>query len=293
MGLDICRLSVSATGDFQIMIAVAGKDLSIEVLTLECSTAKGLSAFNTYTIFKDSHPAAITKLVFSTFHAPPTPSTTSAGPQTVKLASVSFGQTVVVHTLPLQLYSPRKNKTARYVLSSAGSSHAWETTFSTLMAILVIAVVSFLLQAFTEIRGGVPPTLGAPDWLSPRWKEMIHRPYLQSEPYILQSSQPIVSTVKHTLEDLVALQSSAETPKAIIIREDHAGQVSTGLLHGNDITENESMRKWEDLQEHEQDRWRKRLTDTGHWTAKQGEKVLKGLFFGELAGAVADAVRGA
>ncbi|ERF73084.1 hypothetical protein EPUS_06545 [Endocarpon pusillum Z07020] len=73
VGLEVCFLSTSpSTGERQILIAVAGQDGSIELLTMEYSPKQGLGKFKPYTIIRDIHPASITNLAFSTF-IPPSP----------------------------------------------------------------------------------------------------------------------------------------------------------------------------------------------------------------------------
>jgi hypothetical protein len=54
----------------------------------------------------------------------------------------------------------------------------------------------------------------------------------------------------------------------------------------------ETLKKWEDLQEHEQVGWKKKLSDAGHWTTSQGDSVLQGILFSEWAGIVGAAVGG-
>lgn len=46
------------------------------------------------------------------------------------------------------------------------------------------------------------------------------------------------------------------------------------------------MRKWESLTGQEKKRWKRKLKEAGQWTEQQGEAVLKGVFFGQLAGIV-------
>ena len=52
-------------------------------------------------------------------------------------------------------------------------------------------------------------------------------------------------------------------------------------------------RPWEDLLDHEKEIWKKRLVDAGEWSVSEGESVLKGVLFSQVAGAVGGAVRGA
>jgi len=296
IALEVCFLPESTNGERQIIIAVAGQDNTIELLTLEDSRKKGLSVFRPFTILRDIHPAGITQMSFSQFPSPPTSDAAAARPQYVKLASVSFANTVVVHTLPLTRQQANEPKNTRYILAKSGSSEVLQTTFSLFMAIFVIGIAAFFLQAFTEIRGGIPPTLGAVDWLSPRVRAMIAQPYNPSSAImntpIIPTEIPSVEDVRHKLADLITQQSTQENPKAIIVRDVAGTELSTEVHHGAEIVERE-VRRWEELHEHEKEGWRKRLTDAGHWTADQGEAILKGVFFSELAGMVGEIVRGA
>ncbi|PGH18214.1 hypothetical protein AJ79_00552 [Helicocarpus griseus UAMH5409] len=178
LGLDICPLSESPMGVRQFIIAVSGNDNSIQLLTLEQThkTKNTFSKLRPYSTLRNVHPFSMTRLVFSTFNPPAQPPSADVRPQYVKLASISVGNTVVVHTLPLAP-SPPKFKHPRYVLVQPGPSELIQTLFSGFMALIVVAIGAFFLQAFTEIRGGVPPTLGAQEWLSPGIRSMIARPY--------------------------------------------------------------------------------------------------------------------
>ncbi|OAX79423.1 hypothetical protein ACJ72_06261 [Emergomyces africanus] len=178
LGLDVCPLSESAMGARQFIIAVSGNDNSIQILTLELThKSKGtFSKFRVFATLHNVHPFSMTRLVFSTYIPPTQPVSADVRPQYVKLASISVGNTVVVHTLPLTPSAP-KSRHPRYVLVQPGGSELLPTLFSGFMALIVVALGAFFLQAFTEIRGGVPPTLGAQDWLSPKLRSMIARPY--------------------------------------------------------------------------------------------------------------------
>lgn len=294
VALDVCFLSALPSGEQQVIVAVAGSDNSIELLTLDYSKSKGYSTFRPYTILRDIHPGGITQIAFSNFTPPPS-SPTEDRAEYVKLASVSFANTVVVHTLPLQSQSTDKSTVPRYVLAKSGGSEAIQTTFSVFMAILVVGIVAFFMQVFMEVRGGVPPLLGAVDWLSPQMRELIAKPYMLASPAlqapVLPTDIPRVEDVKQKLADLVSEQSTEEKPKAIIVR-DAGGELSTEVHHDEEIVQREA-RRWEDLHEHERVSWRKKLTDAGHWTADNGETILKGVFFSELADMVGDIVRGA
>ena len=292
ISLDTCLLSSSQTGERQMVIAVASQSGSIEILTLDYSPKSGPGKFRTHSLFQDvGHPASITKLAFSTFVPPPIPVTKDTKPQYIKLASTSIAQTVVVHTLPLSPQPPTESTTPRYILTPPKSSEILQTTFSVTIALLVIGIAAFLLQAFTEIRGGVPPLLGATDWLSPGMRELIARPYMFAEDRSSAASIPVASTVPPRLQDMIVQGDDSEMPKAIVVR-DRGTEISAEVRHDAEVVKDETLKRWEDLEEHQKVGWKKRLSDAGHWAESQGEAVLKGVFFSELAGVVGDFVRG-
>ncbi|KAL8999990.1 MAG: hypothetical protein Q9169_001235 [Polycauliona sp. 2 TL-2023] len=168
--LSITHLSSTPTSkSSQLVIAVAGQDSSIEMVTLEHARNPPYKSLNfkLYTILRSVHPQQITSLSFSTF-APPVATESPAPPQYIKLASTSIASTVIVHTFPLILYRPptQRSRGGRYVLTSPERSDAATMGLSILFSALAIALGAFFLQAFLEIRGGAPDYLGAKGWLS-------------------------------------------------------------------------------------------------------------------------------
>ena len=342
-GLDVCLLSVSESGERQFVIAVAGQDLSIEVFTLEFRPGKGFSTFKKHSYFQNVHPASITSLRFSNFISPALPVTKDTRPQLIKLASTSVANTVIVHTFPLQPY-PAKSRTPRYLLKPPGASDLAQTSFSVFMAILVIGIAAFFLQCLTEIRGGVPSTLGASEWLnkrSPRFHEIIARPYFTTpaESLAKHGRKPVqaAESASTLLSDLLSSTAtpssspsssdtaSSATAPIIIVRDtsdpsipppssdsdsrsnnnngitaqlipashpDHPSQSQSQSEFGSD-SDSETLKKFEDLPRPLQNKWKEKLKRAGHWAEDQGEAVLKGVFFSEVAGFVGGVVAGA
>lgn len=164
----------------QTVIAVAGQDNSISILTLDHPSNPPFPSlkFRTFAFVRNVHELQVTSLTLSTFHLPSELST--APPQYLKLASTSIASTVVVQTLPLTPYPlpTAKQRPSRYVLTKPGRSEATQTAFSVLISAIVIAIGAFFLQAFTEVRGGTPEYLGAKGWLGDRVHGWIARPYM-------------------------------------------------------------------------------------------------------------------
>jgi len=204
----------------QHAIAIAGQDISITVLTLDHSPgSSGPLRFRTHTVLRNVHPLQMTALAFSTFLHPSDPLT--APPQYLKLASTSMSSTVIVHTFPLiPLPTPsRKQKTpSRYVLQPPGAGEAAQMSFSILVSIIVIAFGAFLLQAWTEIRGGTPEYLGAKGWLSQRVHGYIALPYMFEDAHpVITSNLPKVEDVKRKVPDTKEVMDSVYNKVGSII----------------------------------------------------------------------------
>ncbi|KAJ5641535.1 hypothetical protein N7490_005535 [Penicillium lividum] len=165
LGLDVCALGTNPVGQQQTIIAASGSDNSITLWTVEYGPNRGYEKIKLYTTLRDVHPFSMTKLCFSTFIAPAHPITPDVPPQKVKLASVSMGNTVVVHTLPLSPFPP-SSRYPRYTLSLPGPSETWELLTYVSVCILSFSAIIFAILVYMEIRGATPPYFGATDWLS-------------------------------------------------------------------------------------------------------------------------------
>ena len=392
--LSVCHLPASVPSEnAQNVIGVAGQDNSITILTLDHPQQKPIPSlkFRTHAVLRDVHTNLITSLSFASFRSPPEPA--AASPQYIKLASTSIEHSVVVHTLPLAPYPPpsRNRNPTRYVLTPPGRSEATQITFSVLISAFMIALGAFLLQAFTEIRGGTPEYLGAKGWLNERVHGWIARPYMFDENVqsvkvprvVTQASEETRSEATDTVENTkkgvesikipgindlrvpglepdpaegvksVAAEvvgsvgdrltqvkdavqdageaaqnsveqaaedvsesaekvqkklglrsllsrrsassaaksvSSEDFPSEIIVQHDeNSKSVSADVRDANTVI-GDAHKKWEDLEAHERETWKRRLIDAGEWAVEEGEAVLKGVFFQNIALAVGAAV---
>lgn len=256
LGLDVCAFSASQNGEQQFLVAVSGNDHSIELLTLESTQKAGFSKLRHYKTLRDVHPLSMTKLCFSTFISPELPLESSVAPQYIKLASVSMGNTIVVHTIPLSPH-PGPSRNPRYVLVRPGMPDALTTILSSLVAIFVVILGAVFIQAVTEIRGGVPPTLGATEWLSPRLRRMVAKPYMFENTYkdSVTPGETEVPIIKTPLRDDDVTGDSAETQ-------------SSG------VDEEGDTRSWYDLSEEEREEWKHGLREEGIWSPEDGEDWL-------------------
>ncbi|OJI84347.1 hypothetical protein ASPTUDRAFT_56268 [Aspergillus tubingensis CBS 134.48] len=269
LGLDTCLLSPDpTTNQQQAVIAISGSDQSIELLTLEFNPSTNrYNHFQAYTSLRDVHPFSMTKLCFSRFHSPSLPVSPETPPQYIKLASVSMGNTVVVHTLPLSPCPPT-SRSPRYVLSMPGDSEIWTNLTSSFAAILSILTVCFILQAFTEIRGAMPPYLGAKDWLPPSIRDAVAIPYEPFTPSPSSSASPSIPTTSSTPIPEVEYPAQIRSLNDILLSSDDLQQQQQGHLS-----------------EETRHRWISQLTQAGYEPSGEDvdvESIFKGVRFGDL-----------
>jgi glycyl-tRNA synthetase len=107
---------------------------------------------------------------------------------------------------------------------------------------------------------------------------------------ILRQHRPVAGDVAAdpVIED-AELEFAAGTRRAVVVVRDHGEHLGAELHEDEEVAEEQGTR-WEKLSRAERDKWKKRLVQAGEWAFEEGEAVLKGVFFGELAAVVAGAV---
>ncbi|KAK1066862.1 hypothetical protein LTR74_006912 [Friedmanniomyces endolithicus] len=311
--MDVCALDADKSGNQQVAIAVAGSDISIEIYVTNYQHATDtFSPFRSYVTLRDVHKHQMTKLCFSPFHSPsrapdPEPASTGPngepippkepqpamhpGPQYIRLASVSYGNTVVVDTLPLSPLEPQ-NKHSRYVLS-----HPSDERFTTVAYIAVITMIvlvtAFLLQSF--LTGFSESESGPFSLLPQNFRHFLDKPANAARGVQYELASKVESAVpsnlpvvKARLRDLLATHGGSES-KALVVRD---GGDSTSLsvdVHPDReayLKQDTAAMHWDQLSREQQAGWKAKLVQTGEWTVEEGETVLKGVLFSGYAGMV-------
>lgn len=337
-GMDVCALDSDVqTGARQIIIAVAGQDISVSIFTLDYQGTRSdaMSKFRNFSVMRDVHAFQITQIRLSPFHSSTTSSAfpsgsnkekgtavaqqKKAGSQRVHLATTSMGNTVVVDTLPLQLFS------GRYILNSARAAQV-QTGATVGVAGIIGLIMLLLLQSFIAVtypesavasinlQQYVPSELrDALSRLAPPGSH--RRAVIEEVEYVLHAVEGVVShpfdgetrladLLHHLSESGHLHRPSADSqnpPKgAVIIRPANenpdSGNPDTVALSTDLHPEGEESvlkadkhaKRWEDLDERQKAVWRTRLQDAGAWLESEGETVLKGIFFSSYAGVVGD-----
>jgi len=278
-GMAVRNLSLPPTppaklGDTQFVIAVAGRDGSIAVFTLEQKSVHSVDMLYDLLpvrIIKEVHPL-ITDLAFSVF----TPPKTTGRPQFIKLASVSATCTAAVHSIPLKKFVDRSTpvrkggppRPVRYVVGVKSQRPSATPVIATVT--IIVLLMAFLGQIYLESYGFTRPVLHAHKFM-PAWTGA--RPLPQD---------PVASGWLFDLK--------AEHGDGIVVREEvvasGAGprQIQIDAVHDEEV--HGPARTWDDLQPKEKKAWREKLKAAGHWGEQMGESVFKGILFGEMAGAV-------
>lgn len=310
VSLDVCALDADKDGSQQFAVAVAGQDISIEVFTTNYQTASDtFSPFRSYLSMKNVHEHQMTKLCFSPFHSPSAalePSGKNSKPklhvdtsespaktptQYIRLASVSYGNTVVVDTFPLQQLDDQK-KNSRYVLSHPSDEKFAKGSYIVISA-LVVLVAAFILQSFL---GFTPPGTALARVLPPSLRNFLDQPAAQAHGQSEPMSPPLPKTnIPSRLR--ARLQTHKSHPsdpkqKALVLTPAPSGMdgVTVDVLPDRQtyLEKNEGTKRWDQLAEHEKAVWRERLVKAGEWVESEGEKVLMGVLFSEYAGFVRD-----
>lgn len=276
-------------GESQYVIAVAGNDSSITLFTMEYKQSSNvdlLANLAPFQTIKSAHPAGITGLSFSAFHPPKT--SKSPSELSIKLASVSMANTVVVHSIPLKKYvnkssSSKKGgppKAPRYVvaLKSKGESPVTVITLLT-VTFLLLAIIG---QVFLESIGHSPFILGSNRFLPASWSVPLQRrPVLGSKAFgdLLTGINP-------------------EEHEQIFIRQGDVSELGAGglpeleaVIHDQEV--HGPAKAWGEMDTKEQQLWKQHLKKTGQWAEEMGETVFKGVLFSEIGGAIGAMVGGA
>lgn len=301
--MDVALLDPDSTGAYQIVIAIAALDISLHVYSMDYhgSARNSLSSFHHFATYDNVHDVQMTKAVFSPFHKPVAPpdqsSDRKAGPQYLRLASTSLGNTISVESFELQPYN------GRYVIQTARTRKMYSAA-TYLVVAMVVAAIALMIQSFLDPNGEltrhiVPSSLQKAGASHKSFGELNREKRHQAA--LNNADTPTMKTV-HRIQDLLHLHmphhASPDPPaqqKALVIHHDaDAAELSTEVHESTDevIRNHAEAKQWEELSEEEKHYWRKKLSEAGMWAVGEGETILKSIFFGNIAGAIGAAAQG-
>lgn len=240
----------------------------------------------------------MTKVVFSPFFKPEVTPGKKPGPQYLRLATTSLGNSIDVETFQLQ---PVSNKPkSRYILQNARSKSITDTAKYLVIA-MVIAVIALLLQGFVDPEGNLTKSV-VPEGLRNAASGFTPPGSVMNDARnAAHSHEHPVAKTSHRLRDLLHLyqshpESEQTLQKAVVVHHDPEtdGTLSTEVHEGEEdvVQRHTEAKRWEELSSKEQMRWKDKLVGAGIWAVEEGETVLKGIFFSEAAGLVGRVAQG-
>ncbi|PPJ54855.1 hypothetical protein CBER1_07845 [Cercospora berteroae] len=302
--LDVSALDADKNGNQQFTLAVSGQDSSIEVLTVNYQAATDtFSSIRGYMTLRDVHQQGITKICWQPFHSPvrasaPTPTTGKngepvapqklqhPGPQYARLASVSFGNTLVIDTFPLTPLEP-KDKDSRYVLSHPSDERLW-TIAKWSLFLLIGLVTAILFQSFisTDSPFSIVPHK-VRDFLDQPASAAHHRDILSRA----KVDEIVVPTAAVNLKDALAEHHASPddaAATAVVVHHVEDGEGVHVAVHPDKdaylAQDDTDAKHWDELADKEKHYWKEKLKKAGQWAEGEGEAVLKGVLWSTIPG---------
>ncbi|KXS99133.1 hypothetical protein AC578_9808 [Pseudocercospora eumusae] len=313
--IDVCALDADSNGNQQFAVAVAGQDISIEIFTINYRAATDtFSSMRLFMTLKDVHETQMTKLTWTPFHSParavdpstlpttgpngePLPQQRPAhpGPQYIRLASVSFGNTVVIDTFPLTPFEP-KNKNSRYVLSHPKDEAFWKWAYIFVISFCVL-VTAFLFQSFASSGFSDDKNVGVFGFLPQNVRSFLDQPAMAAYGGLSKVTEEAVEspTPVANLRDVVAEHHGSPedaAATAVVVRDLPEGEGVTVAVHPDKeeyLSKDTEAKHWDELEPHQKSYWKEKLVKAGHWAESEGESVLKSVLWSTYAGLVGQA----
>jgi len=260
-----------------------------------------LSSFHSFNNYDNVHDVQMTKVVWSPYIKPEK----VQGPQYLRLASTSLGNTISVETFQLQ------EQGSRLVLQTARSRNMF-TAATYLVIAMVVAVLALLVQSLIDPEGNLtkgilPASLQNAASQHKTFGETLREKresvmLNNADSPIVKTTERIADLIDRHLPDIVSNNDADSTDstsqqKAIIIHHDpeNDGTLSTEVHDGHEavLIKHAQAKRWEELSKEERKLWKKKLSDAGMWAVGEGETILKSIFFGQIGGLIGQVAQGA
>ncbi|SMR56829.1 unnamed protein product [Zymoseptoria tritici ST99CH_1E4] len=310
--IDVCAFDADKNGNQQFAVAVAGQDISIEIYTTNYQSATDtFSGMHSYLTLSEVHGQQMTKIVWSPFFSPPrasdpkdgkgekTAATSTApvhpGPQYARLASVSYGNTVVIDTFPLKPLEPQ-NKDSRYVLSHPKEERLWKLAYIAIITVIVV-MVAMVLATFTADIAENPTAMrflppGARQYLVPS-KDPITSTLTQTLTRTVQRVSPPTDVLRNAIDEHYADPEAIEAT-AIVVSDGAGGEgvkVDVNPDKAGYLEQDPHAKHWHELDDKQKSYWKEKLKAAGQWAEHEGESVLKGVLWSTYAQVAAEVIR--
>lgn len=304
---------IESLGDTQFVMAIARGDGSISLMSLTHVASPAINILTKLyplTTLQDVHGnSEITGMALSTFIAS-TKKAETVETRYLKLVSVTMSKSIALQSIPLKkvVDTTPRNKNApprpvRYVTKLNAKEPTTARTAISLFSFVVL-LLALIGQSILEIFGVGYPVLNPKRFL-PGFSKPVEAP-IAAPPVVQQHAAPVVGEadgVTFLKDDLLAkIIGEGQVPTEVVVLYTEtptptAGEAANAAaadiraaVHDEDV--HGPGKTWEELAEAQQHAWKDRLREAGAWTQHMGESVFKGILFGEIGGAIGQAVAG-
>jgi prolactin regulatory element-binding protein len=236
----------------------------------------------------------MTKVVFAPF------SKTASGPQYLRLATTSLGNTISVETFTATEISAGKQE-ARHVIQTARIRRLYAGATYLVIA-MVVAAVALMIQSLVDPEGSLTRGMVPAKFQNVAGNTFGEAYRAKRHEAILNNADSPAVKVERRIRDLLHLHnppmgsSGSQNEKALVIHHDpDAEELSTEVHEGGHeavLAEHAQAKKWDELSKEDQELWKKKLSDAGMWTVGEGETILKSIFFGQIGGVIGGIAQG-
>ncbi|OAQ98825.1 hypothetical protein LLEC1_04451 [Akanthomyces lecanii] len=305
---------IESLGDTQFVMAIARGDGSISLMSLTHAASPAINILTKLyplATLQDVHGnSEITGMALSTFSAPTKKAATET--QYLKLVSVTMSKSIALQSIPLKQavdVTPR-NKNApprpvRYVTKLDAKEPTTARTAISLFTFVVL-LLAMIGQAILEIYG-VGYSVLNPKRLLPGFEKPadtpITAPPITAPPIVHHHAAPAgeADGAMFLKDDLLAkIIGEGQVPTEVVVLYTETPAPTSGeapnaaaadiraAVHDEEV--HGPGKTWEELAEAQQHAWKDHLREAGAWTQHMGESVFKGILFGEIGGAIGQAV---
>ncbi|KAF1920915.1 hypothetical protein BDU57DRAFT_465811 [Ampelomyces quisqualis] len=290
---DVALLDADEDGAYQVVVAVGGIDVSLSIYTIDYHgpARDSLSQLYKYATYDEVHPMQMTKVLFSALDKKTT------GPQYLRLATTSLGNTISVETFETIEISGGTDK-ARHVIQTARTRrlHAGATY---LVIAMVVAAMALMIQSLIDPEGALTSSLIPARYRGYAGNTFGEAHRSKRHAAVLNNADTPAVRVERRVRDLLHLHNPPANPAAtenalVIYHDPDSKEVSTEVHKGHEavLEKHTDAKRWDDLSKEDQLLWKKKLGDAGMWAVEEGETILKSIFFGQIGGLVGQVAQG-
>jgi prolactin regulatory element-binding protein len=220
-----------------------------------------------------------------------------AGPQYLRLATTSLGNTISVETFETIEISAGTDK-ARHVIQTARTRRLYAGATYLVIA-MVVAAMALMIQSLVDPEGSLTSSLIPAQYRGYAGNTFGEAHRSKRHAAALNNVDTPAVKVERRIRDLLHLHNPPANPaaaeKALVIHHDpDSEEVSTEVHEGHEavLKKHAAAKKWDELSKEDQLRWKKKLSDAGMWAVDEGETILKSIFFGQIGGLVGQVAQG-